>query len=235
MVKLRFIGEGPSDVGLGAEINDSEPRYGCVYWFVRNILEKWKGNHVHIRRSRDIFPRLNLRLRPRRGYEAKVRAALVQAREEQMDGVVIVVDQPPSREVSRLARMQEGRKVAREQGIMTPCALGVAIPEIEAWLLANEKARAKNLPPVGRRPLPVASPETLPDAKLHFLTLYGEYRRERELKNQPPKKKSEVGESLAIDARVDHLERLCPRGFAPFAEDVQNEIGENLFRRKSRR
>ena len=240
MVILRFLGEGPQDVGPSTEECDSESveRQGCIPHFVENLLNVRRRSPVIFAREKDYLPRLHLesrraRGRPRRGYKAKVRAAIVQAHEDQIDGIVIVVDEPASRESRRLPRLQAGRDEARQDGVMTPCALGVAIQEIEAWLLADGRARAKHLGKAGRRPLP-AHPERIPNPRSLFSGLYGEHRSQCESEGSHVPPEWRVKESCAIDARVRVLEDGCPAGFAPFAEEVRREIAHTLFPRRRR-
>jgi hypothetical protein len=234
MVWLRFIGEGREDVGIVLGNGKNERRCGCLVPFVENILRARSGRSVHFRHDSSLLPRLNLRAgRPRRGYKEKVKAALVAANEDRRHGVVIVVDEPSSREGSRLSRLRDGRSAAREAGVLLPCALGVAIPEIESWLLADDGARANNLGAAGRRPL--RQPEEIDDPKALFSSLYGEYEKECEESGTHVREQWEVKESCAVDSRVDVVEFQCPRGFAPFADEVRTEIGNGLFPRKASR
>jgi len=89
-----------------------------------------------------------------RGYDLKLLFAILQARQDGLDGVVAAVDRDTSRGRDRLRELQAARTKDREKYAPLPTALGVADPHAEAWLLDDPVGRADGAPTPGRRPHP---------------------------------------------------------------------------------
>jgi hypothetical protein len=108
----------------------------------------------------------------------------------------------------------------REVRTDVPVVIGIALHEIEIWMLADEQARIAAFgAEVANSPLPGAGAEDIANPKHLWATYSG---------------RSQPREGVALDLhrdeqrraawqalRTDVVGRLCPRGFAPFDADAQ--------------
>jgi len=78
-----------------------------------------------------------LRLHRGSGYQRKLRLAIQIARDNELDGVVAVVDRDRANRGERLAKLTKGRELDRANLAVNPLpvAIGEANPHAEAWLL----------------------------------------------------------------------------------------------------
>lgn len=126
----------------------------------------------------------------------------------------------------RLKRLRELRERFHGKGVRfhVPVALGVAVETIEAWLLADEDALARVLG-VRQRPEHIGSPEDLrgarggaddPKARLNSWLRHD---------TQSPRSFLQQVNALIREIDLDVVAQRCPRGFAPFREDVLRNLG----------
>jgi hypothetical protein len=219
-VVLEIFGEGKTDIGdSGATSQPGPPDKGVVPILVHKLCGR--PPDMLVKRKGLIFLQ-------GKGLWQKVKFAKRNARCNGSAGVVFVVDsEGGSKELKeKTAALAKGRDSAC---LGFPMATGVAHPCIEAWLLADALAirRAMELPATPDLP---ESPEGLPAPC-----------RDR---NRNPKTELaraagvadrllSANEQDAIAAGINDLAVIgirCPLGFAPFAADVERQIGP-LFRR----
>jgi hypothetical protein len=148
------------------------------------------------------------------GWGKKVYSAIWHAANSKdgqtFDAVVVLVDRDGAKNDRRLSDMQQGRNEYGESQL--PCALGVAVETFDAWMIADphgiaaangdaEKAHAK--------PEETRLPKDVADAI--FGTSGG----------------TGLGPVYAVvaeNANLANLEKACPRGFKPFADEVRRRI-----------
>ena len=126
------------------------------------------------------------------------------------DAVVVVVDRDGPRNAERLAEMQQGRHLYGDSRF--PCALGVAVEAFDAWMIADGQgiaATGGEAAKANARPEDIRHPKEVADAI--FGTSGG----------------SGLGPKYTIvaqNADLANLAQACPKGFAPFAEEVRQRI-----------
>jgi hypothetical protein len=151
-----------------------------------------------------------------RGYDRKVLFAILQARQDGLDGVVATVDRDTSPGRDRLHDLQAGRTRDREKHAPLLTALGVADPHAEAWLLDDPVAvrTALRLPPDLH--IPTARQVESPKSEI------GRLHRTSSRSDEPIRTLLiEIAQSLSVD-RCQHGGET---GFTRFVEDVRHEIG----------
>lgn len=154
------------------------------------------------------------------GLDAKAKAAVLLARRHGCKGLVLVVDNDGKDDEDRLEKLKECKPLAAGQPVV---ACGLAVQSIEAWTLGAPEAIATVLG-VGvgtvRKEYPGPHVETLlensgkeeqrPKGLVSRLAQLGHREDTIEFRR-------EVAEQTDIAA----LERACPAGFAPFAEELR--------------
>jgi hypothetical protein len=155
------------------------------------------------------------------GFANKLQAVLALPAGREADAIVMVVDREGLRNRDRIHDLNEGRDAL--QAANKPCAVGVAIEMIEAWLMADERAlqQALGSHSVGRQP----DPETLASREEQSdLNPKGRLRRIMEQSlggpvyyEDYPLHCAAIASTLAIGV----LEERCPEGFRPFATQVR--------------
>jgi hypothetical protein len=205
------ISEGPTDVGDF----DSGGREGCVRVLTRRILEERHSAPLASERFiRGRWARVQKQgMKSTDGFRVKVAAtvAAYQARMPDCEGLVAVVDRDKPHHAGRLAELHAGREEARKQGVALAdrTAVGMAVEEVEAWLLADHDFMTSGL----GRDKGVPRPEELRRPK-------EEYRRIlQELGHDP----GECYDRIANEASLKILRDKCP-SFAAFAEDVAKRV-----------
>jgi hypothetical protein len=217
-MKIRFIGEGVSDVG-------GERCTGIVPVLTRNVLAAKLGRAPAMEHDTAPLPRFH-----GKGYAAKAQVAITEAHRQGLDGVAIAVDRDGRRGTERLKLLRQGRDAATAKAAM-PAAVGVAIETIEAWLLADEPAIGRALrfekpPPCGPDPESLdgkPSTDDHPKVRLaHHLAMDADRARANQARL----------EAIAEEADVAEIERRCVKGFKPFAEEVRDRLAP-IFAPKS--
>jgi hypothetical protein len=149
-----------------------------------------------------------------KGFARKVKAAMVDAVREKASAVVFVSDRGGERNRKRLEEMKNGRNEATADGIDVPTALGLAIEELEAWLLADETVVSDVTGAAVSGALP--DPELDPDPKATLSKLWTQAADEAEAWRSY--------EAIAEKLDIGRLRRRCPRGFEPFHQEVRERL-----------
>ena len=170
-----------------------------------------------------LFPR-GRRIGPsQHGYANKLQGLLALKIGREADAIVAVSNRDGKRNADRIVELNKARDDLRQQG--KPCAAGVAVEMIEAWLLADERALRIGLEndEIRRQP----DPEGLASRD--------------EQSDQNPKRKlwqlitQSVGEipsgdfpnyyaAVAKAADLQTVEQRCPIGFQLFAVQVRELV-----------
>jgi hypothetical protein len=151
-MRLRFVGEGPDDVGR-------EGVAGIAQILVRRLLSASSGRPTD---TSGWGVGVLVRKHQGTGLPQKAHVAIKEAHREGFDGVVILLDRDGKRVGGdRLSKLREGRRAAAME-VPTAAVVGIAIETIEAWLLADESAMSRAIGvSIPRQP----DPETLDGAK----------------------------------------------------------------------
>jgi Domain of unknown function (DUF4276) len=224
-MRLLILGEGATDLGrIG--VDGSLEMEGALPILVRKLVDRVAPQvPVEIRAQQISKIRLfNKRIgRSGYGYANKLLALLALKEGREVEAVIAVVDRDGERHDDRIAELNRGRNELGNAN--KPCAVGVAIEMIEAWLLADEKALRIALADTSIQRQP--DPETLTtnDEKSDQ---HPKTRLRRFIEDSPSRENSDDSPDLyaavarAID--VDVLEHRCPRGFGPFAKQVRELV-----------
>lgn len=227
-MRIFLLSEGVTDLGR----NDSEgsfPTDGVLQHLIRKLLHEINRDiEVHFttrKRGVRLFSIKERMGRSQHGFANRLIALLGLKEGREADAIVMVVDRDSKKNKDRIVELNKGREqVLREK---KPCAVGIAIEEIEAWLLADEKAlrTALNDPTIQRQPDPESldsrdeSSEKNPKGRLERImskALGHEIRR---------KEFPDLYASIAEAAELETLRVRCPEGFQPFALQVHELAG----------
>jgi hypothetical protein len=155
-MRLLILGEGPTDLGHVRPDGTLELE-GALPTLVRRLLAEQVAD-LEFRCEQfgkdRLFPRGRQIGRSKYGYANKLRGLLALKEGREADAIVAVVDRDGERNTDRIGELNAGRDELQKAN--KPCAVGVAIEMIEAWLLADEKALCGALgdPDIERQPDP---------------------------------------------------------------------------------
>ncbi len=150
-----------------------------------------------------------------RGYERKLRYAVLQGRSRGMNGVVATVDSDRAQRGERLQELRDARESDRTAAVPLPVAVGEAVPHLEAWLLDD--------PHAVRTALRLAANATIPSVR-HAKTHKGAL---QQLIRQSDCDEGVLVILAAIAKQLDpqRCRNAKHTGFEEFADDVQSELG----------
>ncbi|MDI7266727.1 MAG: hypothetical protein QME96_01885 [Myxococcota bacterium] len=234
-MRICVAGEGIFDVGWDRDRDRPEgPEYaGDVPLILARLIREHLGRDRRfacLRWTKDDLPRVHPSTAegwPRPPAEARARelqAALWAAsREEGIDALVFVRDSRLEDHDLRLRKCREVLRACDSRGSPIAVVLGLAVQEIEAWLLADPQARAAAFGDAGRNGQ-YPAPEELPDPKSCWRTLLGE-----SAPGSPASTRDADCRTRAIEAmRPRVVSELCSRGFEPFQKQVAERIVPRL-------
>ena len=177
------------------------------------------------KRGPRLFPKKDRRIgRSQHGFANRLVSILGLKEGREADAIVMVVDRDGVRNKDRIVELNKGRETLRQA--KKPCAVGVAIEMIEAWLLADEIALRTALeePTIQRQP----DPEGL-DSRDEQSDNNPKGRLERLMKkaigreiprSEFPDRYADIAQ--AVDIQV--LENRCSKGFQPFAMQIRELV-----------
>lgn len=134
--------------------------------------------------------------------------------------IVAVSDRDGKENSDRIEGLNEGREyVARSR---KPCAVGVAIETIEAWLLADEQALREGLenPAISRQKDPeslTSRDETSANSPKGCLNQLIDESQEGAASSDYPELYAAIARAIDLDVLI----KRCPEGFVPFAAQVK--------------
>jgi len=206
-VVIEVFGEGKTDIGNN-DVGPQPPDQGVVPILVHRLCD---------RPAQMLVKRRAYAFLQGKGLSQKVWFAKRQACYNRSAGAVFVMD---SEGDEKDRRMRHGELTSgRDRGLPGfPMAIGVAQPCIEAWLLTDPRAIGRA---VGVTTVPSVpdEPEALPapnrDRKLNPKAV---------LANLGVESAAEKDAVARAMNDLDLVSQRCPRGFAPFAEEVRQYI-----------
>jgi hypothetical protein len=205
------VSEGSTDAGDYG----SDGREGCVRILTRRILEEKHGTALPPERFvRGKWARVQKRgMKATDGFRVKLAQTITfyQATRDDCEGLAVVIDRDKPRHNGKLNELDAGRQEALSNGatLAEKTAIGMAVEEVEAWLLGaydyfhNELGLSK----------PEHAPEELSKPKERYTELL------QELGLDP----LECCDRIALNGALDNIKGKCP-SFTAFAEDVASRI-----------
>jgi hypothetical protein len=150
------------------------------------------------------------------GYKRRLQFVLLQARDQEFDGVVATVDSDRDKPKRRLGTLQSAREQDRQSIRVSPipAALGEAVPHLEAWLLDDPKAIRTVLKIAGNKEIANVF-QSSPKSTLN--DLIGESNRTEELLT--------ILTEIATAIDVSRCSHACDTGLEAFVQDIQSELG----------
>ncbi len=149
-------------------------------------------------------------------FSRKTKGALFRAKREGCQGAVILIDRDRKPDSQRVKALREGRDALGDV-LYPPCAVGTAIETFDAWMIVDGKAIGAA---GGNASIPYGEPE-----KLGGTEGTGKHPKDRAIEifggaGELPEKYAAVADSVDIDM----LKKQCPKGFKPFAEEVEQRV-----------
>ncbi|MFB3894435.1 MAG: DUF4276 family protein [Phycisphaerae bacterium] len=147
----------------------------------------------------------------------KVKRAILLAKAQKHAGAVILVDRDRLPDSERIKPLQEGRSALEHDLACPPCAVGMAVEAFDAWMIADGGALGKA---GGNAARSHPSPETMDGVE-------GTGRHPKDRAAEVFGGGQGLGDKYAqVASHVDLglLAKCCPKGFAPFAEEVTKRI-----------
>lgn len=225
-MRILILGEGPTDLGRFDKEGNLEQE-GMLPILVRELLLEQDADlslefRVKTLASTMLIKKPSQKTKTSRyGLSNKLQAVQGLPLGKWAEAIVAVVDRDEKKYDKRIEDLNEGRDFLLQQG--KRCAVGMAIEEIEAWLLADEKALRIALDDnsIKRQPAPekLASRDdkSLKNPKgLLAHVMKGSMQREVSADEFP-----ELCARIAEEIDLAQLEKRCPKGFQPFAEQVR--------------
>ncbi len=224
-MKVLFIGEGPHDIGdPGPNPFIPRPAQGTIPTLARRVCPSIRPESVALAWTE--IRRFNPQGK-KGGYESKIPAAvLIAARKFNCSGSVFVTDQ--DRKAERRAALEAGLANAMNLFPGHRLACGLAVESVEAWTLAVPDAIAEVLglsADLVRQQYPGINVESL-------------YEKSGKEEHRPKRLIERIGQlrhqsdstafrqAVAEETDVAELERACPVGFRPFAEQLRAAFGQ---------
>lgn len=225
---LRVIGEGSTDVG--SEGPDVQTYQGDIPLILSSILRasNWKGDSFSC--DRRLFSSIKVH-GPSKSLSAEARKIVAHMEEASNDGcalAVLVVDVRKEDLAGRKKQARAAEKYLETEGIDS-VIIGLAVHEIEAWILADEAARSL----LSRQPRAYpysGSPEDDPDPTSSLAQILGEC-----LSSDDAAENELDLRARMIDAmRPDVVSRACPLGFRPFLKAARKKLIPLFVRKKKK-
>ncbi len=211
--RIAVYGDGRHELGrdLGRELSpDSLPA-------LPELVHRLLRSPSHLTYTPKSFPAVPPVHGRGQKYARKAQQAIREAGRLQFAAVAILIDRDRQPDAKRIAPLRDGRD-AMMYGGFPPCAVGMAVETFDAWMIADGKAaEAAGGDPAKSHP----SPESLDGRE-------GSGRHPKDVAAEVFGSAKGFGGKYAVAAAsVDlrGLEKACPKGFKPFADEVRERIG----------
>jgi hypothetical protein len=230
-LKILFVGEGPHELGSAEPGYGPHPATGPVPILTRRICPSLGAEHLGIKWNEIQRYPVNQKQWDRdlakSGYRSKAKSAVILSVVKfKCDGTVCVADgdtAPPDCLEQIRQGQREGLEKLEKLGRRHAAACGVACQSVDAWTLGARKALADELgttEEVLRRYYPPKHVEEL------FNQSGKEEHRPKAILDKIATAHGRSADTafrtaVAERTEIEDLEKECPKGFKPFAEDVR--------------
>jgi len=211
-VRVLVLGDGRHELGadLGQSLNlDNLPA-------LPSLIHRLMDCPAHVSYTCEPFRRVKPVHTRGHKYAKKVRRAIQLARQNGYQALAVVIDRDRQKDADRIVPLQDGRD-AMASGSLPACAVGMAVEAFDSWMIADSKAVTAAAGDPGKthpKPESLAGKEGTGDHPKDVAgVIFGA--------------KAGLGDKYAVVAEnvdLDLLAKACPKGFAPFAEDVRRHI-----------
>jgi hypothetical protein len=225
-VKVLFIGEGRHDIGdPSPNPYDLRPAQGTIPALARRARGDIGPESVALAWSE--IRRFNPSAQ-KRGYPAKITAAaLLAVRKFGCSATIAVADRDG--EANRKSELEEGVDRARQLFPQHPTAWGLAIESIEAWTLGVPDKIAEELG-VDVKLVQQLYPRSMDVESLSERSGKPDHRPkqllERIARLNQRQDCTEFRQAIAERTDVAALARECPKGFAPFVDQLRKAFAQ---------
>ncbi len=233
-MKILFVAEGDHELGKAGGLHPPHTARGVLFTLVRKIVPNITDGLALRWTEISLFPinrsKLDRDLK-KKGLDIKVkRAVLLSALVFGCDGTICVVDGDTAAN-DCLATMAIGREEAFKILVRSvPVVFGVAMLSIEAWTLGARQAIADCLG------VPLATIGAEYPKRKHIEELFAT----SGIESNRPKNvlrrivalahcndSTELREAIAEATSIAEPKRECPKGFAPFVDELMRAFGAN--------
>ncbi len=227
-MRIMVFGDGPNELGkpelwgkwLPVDDLGALPR--IVDRLLKNpedveyAAEKFKKNIPHTAIKIDDIPKnANIPTRIKHKSARKVQNAILLAKARGCRAVVILIDRDTEPDSERIILLKKGRDSLATYVGYPACAVGCAVETFDAWMIADGKA-IKQAGGAGNH----KNPESL-DGK------EGTGKHPKDIAANIFDGKRNLSKKYAVVAEntdLLSLEKACPKGFKPFANEVREKI-----------
>jgi hypothetical protein len=220
-LKVLVISEGPHELGHKHDVFLDDGELPALPILVRRLVEARVAMSFTCRplktvgkaRVNDIV-KTTVEARAA-GLARKVLQGLTEAKIDGFDAVVVLIDRDGDPDSKRLVPLQRGRD--SHWARIPVCAVGTAVETFDAWMIADPGAIEKA---GGDKSKHRPDPEKL----------NGKEGTDKHPKDWAAKifgggkGLGEAYATVAAHVDIEHLRKSCPKGFAPFADDVRARI-----------
>ncbi len=233
MIKLSFIGEGPSDIGRGGVLapNEKVEEDGFLQIALKRLLEDRKVEKSSFEACRVNLKDVHVhghRQKKRKQVKNKIVRRLIKAIKiaedvHRSDGMLFVVDDATDGAMHCEAIKQFVTDSFSLKERTFKVAAGAAVKELKAVLFADPEAAGHEFTGLETL-LKEKAPEMLRDPKGRFFQRFQKY-----VNSKPGKKHSKVTADVARYAifrsiDLEKVKRSCSVGLGPFIEMIEQEI-----------
>jgi hypothetical protein len=227
-MRILILGEGPTDCGRFDQEGIPEQE-GVIQILVRKLLHQEMPDINLEFRVRKLPIKVTKRpsqiVKPSRyGYYSQLSSAIALAEGRWAEAFVVLVDRDEKKYQSRIDELNEAGEFLK--GEKKLCAVGMAIEEIEAWLLADERALRTALEDDSIQMPP--NPEKLTsrdDSSRHNPKGLLGYLMQKALEQDIPSDEfCRLASRIAQEIDLSRLEKRCTDGFKPFAGQVREML-----------
>ena len=211
-MRVFVVGDGMYDVGECRNQVIDGPDLPALPEIIQKLLPRSKDVQFVCSTIKEIRTRQSGGAGPLN--KKKVIAAVLQASRHKADAVVFVIDRDGDRQ--RMQELNAGRREISPQDFL-PIALGMAVETFDAWMIADAGAlrhvegceRAEAHP----------SPESLDGGRGTQ-----QHPKDYAIRQVGADRLWDKYACIAKFIDIAHLERVCPQGFQPFANEVRSNL-----------
>lgn len=229
-MRIMVFGDGPNELGKPELWGQWLPAgdLGALPQIVDHLLknpkdveysaEKFKKNIPHTAIKIDDIPKdANISTRIKHKSARKVQNAILLAKANGCQAIIILIDRDTKPDSERIALLKEGRDTLATYVGYPVCAVGCAVETFDAWMIADGKAIGLAGGDASRSHREPEKMDGKEDTGRHPKDRAGEVFGGKT--GLSPKYAA-----VALHVDLELLEKACPKGFKPFAEEVRDKI-----------